>query len=779
MYSASAFAEALQQHRHARGLTQAELAERAHLSERAISDLERGLKNPQRATVRLLTQALGLAPHQASDFEVAARSRPPSAGSGSGTPAQRETNLPIQHRSLVGRARDADGVCQTLLREEGCLVTLVGPGGVGKTRLALEVGHKLQAAHTHAEAGHARAEAGLADGVWFVDLSAVTEADLVAPAVATALGIRVELDSGPEATLIGYLARRQLLLVVDNCEHVLERCADLLWTLRQRCSRVRVLATSREPLGIEGEAVWRLGPLEDEHAAQLFVERARAQHATVLIEDATAVLQLCRRLDGLPLAIELAAARVGVLTPSEMLGHLEDRFALLRRTSRGTATRHQTLRATVDWSYELLDAAEQQLFRRLAVFAGGLDLAAATAMGGAGTLDVLGRLIDKSLVLAEPARHRTRYRLLETLRQYAWERLQEANDIDFARARHLAHFLDRAEALYVPTQGLGGPVRALDVELDNLRAAFDWCELTDHLAGLRLVSATGYIWWRRSSAEGRRWADLFLERCPEPSRARAGALHAAGMLELFSDPARARCREEEAYRLAEQLGDQATAAIARAGAGYAGVLLENSIEAIPELEHSLALVERVGDPRGVAWVLIILSAALLTDHARREEGRRNVERALSMAVAPGEGGDQAMPSFGHFLLGLYWRWSGAPARALDHFRRALELLGELELVPNLSSVLLQVARLLASSEPVRAARLAGAGLAFAERAGVRFPPRNRRSADQLQAELRRRLGPARAQRAWADGGQLSTTEAVALALAVSGRHRRSKSVQHD
>jgi predicted ATPase/transcriptional regulator with XRE-family HTH domain len=763
--SASAFAEALQQHRHSRGLTQAELAEHAHLSERAISDLERGLKKPQRVTVRLLTEALGLLPDQAREFEVAARRGPPGASSASGAPAtQRESNLPVQHRSLIGRNRDTAGVFGALLGQEGCLVTLVGPGGVGKTRLALEVADKLLGSRTHPGAV-------LADGVWFVDLSAVTEADLVAPAVATALGIRVELDSGPDSTLIGYLAQRQLLLVVDNCEHVVERCADLLWTLRQRCPRVRVLATSREPLGIEGEVVWRLRPLEDDDAAQLFVERARAQHGTVRIEDGAAVLQLCRRLDGLPLAIELAAARVGVLTPSEMLAHLEDRFTLLRRTTRGAATRHQTLRATVDWSYELLDAAEQQLFRRLAVFASGLDLVAANAMGGQTTLDVLGRLIDKSLVLAEPGPHSTRYRLPETLRQYAWERLQEAGDVDFASARHLTHFLDRAEALYTPTQGLGGPVRALDVELDNLRSAFDWCELTDPAAGLRLVSATGYIWWRRSSAEGRRWADLFLQRCPEPTRARAGALHAAGMLELFSDPARALRREEEAYRIAEQLEDKATAAVARAGAGYAAVLQENSIEAIPQLEHSLALVESVGDPRGIAWVLIILSAALITDHARREEGRQNVERALSMAVAPAKDSDQAMPSFGHFLLGLYWRWSGAPARALEHFRRALELQGELELVPNLSSVLLQVARLLASSEPVRSARLAGAGLAFAERAGIRFPPRYRRAADQLQEELRRRLGARRAQRARAEGGQLSTSEAVVVALAGSIRHR--------
>ncbi len=203
-----------------------------------------------------------------------------------------------------------------------------------------------------------------------------------------------------------------------------------------------MLATSREPLGTDGEVVWRLRPLEDQDAALLFVERARAQHPTVLVDDAAEVALLCRRLDGLPLAIELAAARVSVLSPSEMLGHLDDRFALLRRTGRATSLRHRTLRATVDWSYELLDAAEQQLFRRLAVFVGGFDLSAAKAMGGPDTLDRLGRLVDKSLVLAESGPLGTRYRLLETLRQYGWERLQEADDVELARSRHLAYFSD-------------------------------------------------------------------------------------------------------------------------------------------------------------------------------------------------------------------------------------------------------------------------------------------------------------------------------------------------
>jgi transcriptional regulator with XRE-family HTH domain len=403
---ASAFADALRRHRHAAGLTQEELAERAHLSGRAISDLERGLKAPLRATVRMLIEALMLPPEQADVFDATARllaltKRTEAGAPGKTAPraeqtcvavahreaARRPTNLPSQRQRLIGRERDADGLRQILLDGHASTVTLVGPGGVGKTRLGLEVASQLLGEH--------------ADGVWLVDLSAVSEVELLVPTVATALGVRVELDCEPTVTLLAYLANRWLLLMLDNCEHLVEGCADLVRELRQRCSGVRVLATSREPLGCDGEVVWRLKPLEAEAAVQLFVERARAQDPTISFPDDAAVGQLCRRLDGLPLAIELATARVSMLSPAEMLGHLEDRFALLRRTRRGTSARQQTLRATFDWSYELLDSAEQQLFRLLAVFTGSFDLLAAAAMGGPDTVDRLGHLIDKSLVIAE------------------------------------------------------------------------------------------------------------------------------------------------------------------------------------------------------------------------------------------------------------------------------------------------------------------------------------------------------------------------------------------
>jgi predicted ATPase len=234
----------------------------------------------------------------------------------------------------------------------------------------------------------------------------------------------------------------------------------------------------------------------------------------------------------------------------EILDRLTDRFALLARTTdRGAGTRHQTLRATVDWSYELLEPSEAQLFRRLSVFSGQFDLAGATAMGGPDTLDVLGRLVDKSLVVAQAIGRRTRYRLLDTLRQYARERIVEAGEVELARSRHLQYFLGRAESLFTPSDSVDGPSRQLDGELDDLRIAFElWLE-ADPRAGLRLIGVTRDVRWRRSFAEGRRWGRAFLERCPESTLARAQALDTAALVEVLSDPA-------EARRLAGQLRDR-------------------------------------------------------------------------------------------------------------------------------------------------------------------------------------------------------------------------------
>jgi non-specific serine/threonine protein kinase len=619
---------------------------------------------------------------------------------------------------------------------------------VGKSRLALELSSGLTGA--------------FADGVYLVELAPLTAPELVAQVTARALRVRVELDRQPQSALVRFLATRKVLLLLDNCEHLLEACAALILPLLQGCPGVRVLATSREPLGIDGERVWRLGPLDEPAALQLFIQRARAQDSSLDARDEAVVGQLCRRLDCLPLAIELAAARVGLLAPAEILPRLEDRFALLtRQGGRGSPPRHQTLRATVDWSYELLDRSEQQLFRRLAVFAGRFDLAAANAMGGPETLDVLGHLVDKSLVVAERTPDGTRYRLLDTLRSYGWDRLRETDELDFARRRHLEHFLSLAEALYQPPESVDGPTRVLDGELDNLRGALEWCSGANAEAGVRLVAATVNVWYRRSFAEGRQWAHAFLARCPAPSRARCQALYTAGRFELLADPSSARCLLAEARQLAVPLGDDATLAAIDGALGMASLRDERPAEAIEHLGRALATFEARHDARRVASVLTFRACAMLTDATRREEARYELERQRLVAD---ELSDQWIAGIAENALGVYWRWTGQPRRALEHFRRSIELLHALEEVPFLSEALIQISRLVAVAEPVRAARLGGGWAALIERTGIQVPPRINHRVDELRAELNTRLGREQAQWLWREGERLAWQDVVALAL---------------
>jgi non-specific serine/threonine protein kinase len=465
-------------------------------------------------------------------------------------------------------------------------------------------------------------------------------------------------------------------------------------------------------------------------------------------------------LDGLPLAIELAAARMSLLTLTEMLPRLEDRLALLQRIGgRGDSPRQHTLRATIDWSYELLETAERQLFRRLAVFAGPFDLTAATVMQDSDAVDVLGRLIDKSLVAAQTSVAGTRYRLLDTLRQYAWERLREAGEVELARQRHMLHFLRKTEALFTPCADVDEPTREMDGDLDNLRSALEWCLEADAESGLQLIGVTRFVWWRRSFAEGRRWARAFLERCPEPNLARAHALASAGLLEALSGPGEARRLLMEARRLVVRV-DQAELAAVDFSLGLAAWMAEDVGQAVRHLERALALTARLDDRRSNVMTEVVLAWALLTDHGRRDDARAKLEHAHQIAM---QLGDRYAAWSADYGLGLYWRWTGDPRRALDHFRRGLDQMHGLEVMPTLAGTLLQIARLLAAAEPVRAARIAGAGLATAERGGVHLPPRLLDSVEQLRVELGQRLGVEQARRAWADGERLTIEESVALA----------------
>jgi predicted ATPase/DNA-binding SARP family transcriptional activator len=405
-------------------------------------------------------------------------------------------NLPRQLTSFVGREREVAQL--TGLLHEHSLITLTGVGGVGKTRLALQVA--------------ADAVAAFPDGAWLCDFAPLTDPRAVWNAVAATLNVAATPGRALDELVLEYLAPKHLLLVLDNCEHLLVSVAEVVRTIGQRCARVAVLATSREGLALAGEhviAVPSLGipepgateeELEGAEAVRLFCDRAHdADRDFVLNEhNASAVAELCRRLDGIPLAIELAAARVRSLTPDELVARLDQRFKLLTRGSRASLERHQTLRTTIDWSYDLLTDEERAAFNRLSAFAGGYDLAAAEAVLGDSELDaedagrLLGQLVDKSLLLVDHKTRTTRYRLLETIRQYAQERLERTGETDAVRGRHMDYYVEAAETAnpHLRSRDQLSWAAALTPDLDNLTAAFDSAvekSLPD--PALRLVAA--------------------------------------------------------------------------------------------------------------------------------------------------------------------------------------------------------------------------------------------------------------------------------------------------
>jgi predicted ATPase/class 3 adenylate cyclase/DNA-binding CsgD family transcriptional regulator len=415
-------------------------------------------------------------------------------------------HLPVQFTTFVGRETDMNDLRQLLA--DNRLVTLTGAGGVGKTRLALQVAGKV---------------AGEFDGGgWYVDLAPITDPDLVPAAVCRSLGLPDQQGSSTIGVLLRFFGDRRMLLVLDNCEHLLDACATLVVAVGGCCPAVTIVATSREPIGAAGEVSWRVPSLSlVDEAIELFVDRARRVRPDFRLTDQNAALaeEVCRRLDGVPLAIELAAARVRVLSLMEIRDGLHDRFRLLTGGARTAVRRQQTLRASVDWSHALLTESERIVFARLAVFMGGFDLAAAEAVVGGDqverfqVLDLLTLLVDKSLVVAESSSGRTRYRLLETVRQYALERLGESGEDDAVRARHRDHYTAMAALLDSPAgSGHERRLEQADAELDNLRAAFTWSRENSEMGlASQLASSLQPLWLVGGHIrEGLAWFDAAL-----------------------------------------------------------------------------------------------------------------------------------------------------------------------------------------------------------------------------------------------------------------------------
>ena len=414
--------------------------------------------------------------------------------------------LPVQLTSFVGRVDEMSEIAR--LVDVNRLVTLTGAGGVGKTRLAVNVATDL--------AGE------FGNGAWYVDLAPITDPDVVAVTVARALGLPDQPGRPTMDTLLGFIRDRHMLVVLDNCEHLLDASAALCVSVLGAAPRLTVLATSREPLGVTGEVTWRVPSLSlADEAIELFTDRARRARPDFRVTDdnAARITEICRRLDGMPLAIELAAARVRALSPAEICDSLHDRFRLLTGGSRTAVRRQQTLRASVDWSHALLTQPEQVLFRRLAVFVGGFDLDAAQAVAGDDeveryqVLDQLTLLVDKSLVVVDDSAGRTRYRLLETVRQFAQEKLGESREADAVRSCHRDYYTAMAALLDAPAgHDYERRIEQAETEIDNLRAAFEWSrENFDIELALALACSLQPLWQARGRMrEGLAWFDTAL-----------------------------------------------------------------------------------------------------------------------------------------------------------------------------------------------------------------------------------------------------------------------------
>jgi predicted ATPase/DNA-binding CsgD family transcriptional regulator len=731
------------------------------------------------------------------------------------------TNLPHQLTSFVGRQPEIAEVERLLSTAR--LLTLTGPGGVGKTRLALQVAEHLLPR--------------FAQGVWVVDLAAVAENTLVPQAVAQALGIRKEARRPVLASLSEALKDRQLLVVLDNCEHLVVACAELVVALLRACPQLTILVTSREVLGVGGELVWRVPSLsvpplahaqhsplpvaEDvaqvgmSEAVQLFLERAQAVRPDFCLtsQNAPVLAQVCQRLDGIPLAIELAAARVQVLSEEQLAARLDDRFRLLTGGSRTALPRQQTLKATLSWSHDLLSEPERVLFRRACVFAGSWTLEAAEGVcAGEGfaqeeVLDRLAQLVKKSLVVVETHDQIARYRLLETVRQYGQERLEEAGEDAWMRGRHLAYFLDLT---HVAERHLLGDdqaawVRRLERESANLRVAFDWALESGAGPQALELSAGLFRFWmvHGQEAEGTEWLEEALRSTEhlEPAEARAEALWACGCLATRqSDYPQARRRLEASLTLWRALGNAQGVARARCELGWLAIEQIDLPTAHAWLAEGMPELEQRGD----RWELPIASGAISL--VAFEQGdyalaRARMERDLAQARALGASWQlgRALTHLGELTrfegqnaeaehlyeeamrcfeavgntnqVGLSLHNLGGVVRAQGDLRRALALGLEAVLLWHrflgskgyLYSGLLNLGGVLvALHETERAARLYGAAERFSEQHHLHM---QRNDLAQYERDLpifwsqgaREHL-----QAAWVEGRALSLTQAIAL-----------------
>ena len=770
MAEQSALGIVVKRYRAAACLSQAQLAERAGLSTRAISDLERGLHHTPRAdTLDRLATALALSADQRAVLLAAARpvlsatSGVSSAAAAPGPPLL----LPVLPMPLIGRAHERQRALLWLRDGFARLLTLSGPGGVGKTRLALAVAHDLAGAFS--------------DGVCSVELAALRQTSQVPGTIAAALGLREQPGQSLAEQIIAHLREKRLLLVLDNCEH-LPHAAAFIAELMAHCPHLAILATSRAPLHLRAERVLPLAPLPLDDAVALFRDRARAVWPGGMYDEPE-VAAICTRLDCLPLAIELAAARVRVLALPQLLDHLAHRLPLLRGGAVDLPDRQRTLEDTIGWSYSLLSEEQQRCFRALGVFAGGCTLDAAQAVcwdPGTDTLHnalaILAALVDASLLQSEALRDgMVRFRLLELMREYALERRREAREAEAGRRRHAAYYAALADDATNFGPGRLADDAGLARELPNAHAALEWAE-ADHNArlGLRLVGFTRIWYLRGELSEALRWNERMLA-LDSTVRAQGGpsaplylrvrqlygfprVLLAAGMLE------RAEAVAQEAVQLAQDVGEADHIGNAYATLGLIAQARGDLDAAAAAFTVSAACAESAAPGN-----LRHLALTNLAEIARARGDYSGAEKLLSEALAAARTvGNTLEAAMIITLQGHTARQRGYYAQARSRYHGSLALFSEFGSPTFLAWCLEGLgATLAAERDATHAVRLYSAAAALREGAGTPAPPQERAEIEQILDDARARLGEPAFRAEWAAAAALPSERIVAEALALA------------
>ena len=776
MTGTTTFGQWLKQRRKALDITQEELAQCVGCAVVTIYKIEADDRRPSKQIAGLLAQHLAIPPPDRDAFVTFARTGPQAAASAMpwGTPFHPPNNLPSPPTPLIGRVNDIAAVGKRLLRDDTQLLTLVGPPGIGKSRLGLAVAFAVLDAFP--------------DGVFLILLAPLHDPDDMPTAIVQALGLQEADPISPLERLKHHLTDKQLLLVLDNFEQILA-AAPYIADLLAVCPFIKCLITSRAPLRIRRERQYPVPALtlpdlshlpeaEDLHqiaAVELFVERARAVQPDFAItsENVQPVAVLCRRLGGVPLAIELISARVKLLPPAHLLARLHGHLMLYSDGLRDLEPRHRTLSKAIGWSYDLLDTQEQSLFSRLGVFAGGWTLEAAEAVCQPATsvIDGLASLLDKSLLQKLVGMsNEPRYTMLEVVREYALERLAENGESRTIQLRYARFFLQLAKTprgVLPPTVPQALWLNQMDLEYDNLRAALKWCFANDLELGLHLATAVGDYWIKRGRLiEGRFWIEKYINACRGSVKVLLDslreALRCASVLAYFQDDMAAVREHAEALReLGRERKDKASLAFALFFLGQDALQQEHFEQAKPLFEQSLALSRQIEDNGHTASTLLMLG---LVAGGQKDYPQALAYNAESLAMYQ-RLGDRWLESFILENTADIWAEQGDYQKARALSQRSLSISQELGDRRTLSQILEQLAGLFdLEGDSQRATHLLGAVEALREIISVPVEPLDRAKRERLVARLRTSLDENTFATAWTEGKLMTLEQAVMYAL---------------